>query len=161
MDFFGKLGEAIVETGKDVSQKATDLTEITKLKMDIRSREDFVRKQFTEMGKQYYELHKEDAEPLFEEVGLITDALLKIEELRNEIAERKGKKLCPSCGAANDTDALYCNQCGAKCEAAATEEAFEAEDADLAEETEFSEVTEDVEFMAVSEDAETKEDLES
>ena len=63
MDFFGKLGETLTETGKDVSQKVTDLTEITKLKMEIRSKEDSVRRQFTEIGKQYYELHKDDAEP--------------------------------------------------------------------------------------------------
>lgn len=122
MDFFGKLGETLTETGKDVSQKVTDLTEITKLKMEIRSKEDSVRRQFTEIGKQYYELHKDDAEPLFEEISLINETLQKIEELRGEVAERKGKKICPSCGAPNDAEASFCNKCGAKCETVCEED---------------------------------------
>ena len=113
--------------GKDVTQKVTDLTEITKLRMDIRSKEDTVRKCYTEIGKQYYELHKEDEEPLFEEVALITEMLQKIEELQGEIAERKGKKVCSICGAPNDMDALFCNKCGAKCETKFHEETKDAD----------------------------------
>ncbi len=139
MDFFGKLGETITETGKDVSQKVTDLTEITKLRMDIRNKEDFVRRQYTEIGKQYYEMHKDDAEPIFEEVALITETLLKIEELRSGIAERKGKKLCPVCSAPNDADALYCNKCGNKCEFV------------YAEDVEGSEEAEDMEIIDIEE----------
>jgi hypothetical protein len=128
MDIFGKIGETITETSKDVSQKVTDLTEITKLRMDIRNKEEFVRRQYSEIGKQYYEMHKDDAQPLFEEITLITETLQKIEELRSGIAERKGKKLCPVCSAPNDADALYCNKCGNKCEFvyAEDEEDFDA-----------------------------------
>lgn len=149
MEFFEKLGETITEAGKDVTQKVTDLTEITKIKMDIRSKEESVRRNYAEIGRQYYELHKDDEEPLFEEVALITEALQKIEELRGEIAGRKGKKICPSCGAPNDIDALFCNKCGAKCENADTEET-------AAEEAEFVEVEEDVEIKEDTE-AEDKE----
>lgn len=42
MEFFDKLSETIVSAGKDVGQKAKDVSEIAKLKMDIRSKEDFV-----------------------------------------------------------------------------------------------------------------------
>ncbi len=130
MDILGKIGETITETSKDVSQKVTDLTEITKLRMDIRNKEDFVRRQYSEIGKQYYEMHKDDAQPLFEEITLITETLQKIEELRSGIAERKGKKLCPVCSAPNDADALYCNKCGNKCEFVYAEEDFDAADAE-------------------------------
>lgn len=129
MDILGKIGETITETGKDVTQKVTDLTEITKLRMDIRNKEDFVRRQYAEIGKQYYEMHKDDAQPLFAEITLITETLQKIEELRSGIAERKGKKLCPVCSAPNDADALYCNKCGNKCEFVYAED---EEDFDLA-----------------------------
>lgn len=73
MDFFSKLGDAITETGRDVSQKVSEMTGIAKLNMEIRSKEDFVQKQYTQIGKQYYEMHKEDQEPFFEEMKLITD----------------------------------------------------------------------------------------
>ena len=154
MDILGKIGETITETSKDVSQKVTDLTEITKLRMDIRNKEDFVRRQYSEIGKQYYEMHKDDAQPLFEEITLITETLQKIEELRSGIAERKGKKLCPVCSAPNDADALYCTKCGNKGEfvyaeddedldaagdAAENMEPSEAVDADAAEDIKIAE----------------------
>ena len=92
MTFFTKLGETISATGKDVSQKAKELTEIAKLNMDVKTKEDFVVKQYMEIGKQYFELHKDDEEPFFEEIGLIKDALSEIDQLKAEIAELKGKK---------------------------------------------------------------------
>ena len=54
MEFFDKLSETIVSAGKDVGQKAKDVSGIAKLKMDIRSKEDFVEKQYAELGKAYY-----------------------------------------------------------------------------------------------------------
>lgn len=122
MDFFNKLGDVISETGKDVSQKVSDLTGIARLNMDVRKREDFVKKQYTEIGKQYYELHKEDEEPFFEEIKLIRETLQEIDELKIQIADLKGKKKCPACGTVNEGDAVYCTKCGAKCESIFQEE---------------------------------------
>ncbi len=123
MDFFNKLGDTISGIGKDVSQNVADLTGIARLNMDIRKREDFVRKQYTEIGKQYYDLHKEDNEPFFEEINLITEALQEIEQLKAQIAELKGKKKCPVCGAVNEGEAMYCMKCGARCESIFEEDA--------------------------------------
>lgn len=116
MTFFTKLGETISATGKDVSQKAKDLTGIAKLNLDMKAKEDFVQKQYMEIGKQYFELHKEDDEPFFEEMTLIKDTLKEIEQLKSDIADLKGQKKCMACGAIIEQDALYCNKCGAKCE---------------------------------------------
>jgi hypothetical protein len=49
-----------MSAGKDVGQKAKDVSGIAKLKMDIRSKEDFVEKQYAELGKAYYEKHKDE-----------------------------------------------------------------------------------------------------
>ena len=49
MDFFSKLGETITETGKDVSQKAKELTELAKLNMSMKKKEEFVQKQYLEI----------------------------------------------------------------------------------------------------------------
>ena len=122
MTFFTKLGETITATGKDVSQKAKELTGIAKLNLDIKAKEDFVERQYMEIGKQYFGLHKEDEEPLFEEIALIRDTLQEIEQLKAEIDDMKGKKKCPSCGATVGQDDAYCNKCGAKCESIFEEE---------------------------------------
>ena len=139
MTFLTKLGETISATGKDVSQKAKDLTGIAKLNLDVRAKEEFVERQYAEIGKQYYELHKDDEEPFYEEITLIKDSLKEIEQFKSEIADLKGKKKCPACGAVVEQDAAFCNKCGAKCESIFEEEEIitpdtqETEDADTPE----------------------------
>lgn len=121
MDFFSKLGDTISATGKDVSKKARDLTGLAKLNMDVRAKEEYILKQYGEIGKQYYEQHKEDAEPAFEEIALIKEAMEEIEVLKSEIAQMKGLKKCPACGAVLELDAVFCNKCGVKYEEAEKE----------------------------------------
>lgn len=145
MDFFNKLGDVISETGKDVSQKMADLTGIARLNMDVRKREDFVKKQYLEIGKQYYDLHKEDGEPFFQEINLIRETLQEIEELKAQIAELKGKKKCSVCGAVNEDEAMYCIKCGAKCESIFEEDVPEKEQMDEVEEIILEEVKKDTE----------------
>ena len=53
MEFFEKLGDTIVNVGKDVTQKAKDVSGIAKLKLDIKSKEDFIKEQYIELGKIY------------------------------------------------------------------------------------------------------------
>ena len=116
MDFFSKLGDTISATGRDVSQKAKDLTGLAKLNMDIRAKEEYVLRQYTEIGKQYYEQHKEDTEQVFGEMPLITEALAEIEAMKNEIVELKGLKKCRSCGAVLNIEDVFCTKCGTKYE---------------------------------------------
>lgn len=116
MDFFTKLGDTISATGKDVSKKAKDLTGLAKLNMDVRAKEEYVLKQYTEIGKRYYEQHKDDTEPAFGEIVLIKEAMEEIEALKGEIAQLKGLKKCSACGAVMELDAVFCNKCGAKYE---------------------------------------------
>jgi len=100
MEFFDKLSETIVSAGKDVGQKAKDVSEIAKLKMDIRSKEDFVEKQYAELGKAYYEKHKdeenaetEEKTPEQEHFFLITEALGEIERMRAEVFKLQGAEM--------------------------------------------------------------------
>ena len=44
MDFFDRMGEKLVTAGKDVTQKAKDLSGIAKLNFDIKAKEDFIEK---------------------------------------------------------------------------------------------------------------------
>jgi len=61
MDFFDRMGEKLVTAGKDVTQKAKDLSGTAKLNFDIKAKEDFIEKQYAQIGKLYYEDHKEEA----------------------------------------------------------------------------------------------------
>lgn len=150
MDFFTRLGETISTTGKDVSQKAKDLTGIAKLNLEIRSKEEFVLRQYTEIGKQYFELHKEDAEPLFAEITAINEAMAEMEELESRIADLKGQKKCQVCGAILDSEANFCIKCGAKCESIFEDE----EDSEDVETVAFTEAPEEAEDVKEPEEAE-------
>ncbi|WP_075717424.1 zinc ribbon domain-containing protein [Roseburia sp. 499] len=121
MDFFSKLGDTISATGKDVSKKARDLTGLAKLNMDLRAKEEYILRQYQEIGKQYYEQHKEDTESAFGEIALIKEAMEEMEAIKGEIAELKGMKRCQSCGTPLNIDDVFCKKCGAKYEEPETE----------------------------------------
>ena len=115
MEFFDKLSETIVSAGKDVGQKAKDVSGIAKLKMDIRSKEDFVEKQYAELGKAYYEKHKDEEEgEEAEQFFLIREAVEEIERMKAEVLRIQGSAECPKCGAKMPEGAVYCSNCGTK-----------------------------------------------
>lgn len=115
MDFFDKLGESLAEVGRDVGQKAKDVSEIAKLKLDIRSKEDYVEKQFAALGRAYFEKNKdvegiEEAEQFF----LIKEAQEEIERMKAEVLRIQGTEECEQCGAKMPENAAFCSNCGAK-----------------------------------------------
>ena len=48
MSFFDEMKESLVSAGKDVSQKAKEVSGVAKLKLDVKSKEDYVEKQYAE-----------------------------------------------------------------------------------------------------------------
>ena len=116
MDFLNKLGETLASAGKDVGQKAKDLSGAAKLTIDIKSKEDYVQRMYAEIGRQYYEDHKNETEGLYEEMALVKEALEVIADMKKELQSLKGEKTCPRCGEKVGEDDAYCRSCGAKME---------------------------------------------
>ncbi len=115
MEFFDKLGESLITAGKDVSQRAKDVSEIAKLRLDIKAKEDYVAKQYVALGQAYYENHKdeeglEEAEQMF----LIREALEEISRMRAELQKLRGTSECGNCGAQMPEGAVFCSSCGAR-----------------------------------------------
>ena len=107
MAFFDKLGETIVNVGKDATQKAKDLSGVAKLNLDIKAKEDYVQRQYTELGRIYYEEHKTESEvDGAEHFELIKEALEEIERMKLEIMELRGTELADG--------AEFCSACGEK-----------------------------------------------
>ena len=71
MDFFDRMGEKLVTAGKDVTQKAKDLSGTAKLNFDIKAKEDFIEKQYAQIGKLYYEDHKEEADGAYGQLTMV------------------------------------------------------------------------------------------
>ena len=62
MDFLGKLGSK----GRDAVNSAKDMAEVASLRGRIRSLEEIIDTQYQEIGKHYYELNGETADPIYQ-----------------------------------------------------------------------------------------------
>ena len=86
-DLAGKAGEG----AKNLADKAKDMGRIAKLNMEIASEKENMRKAFTEIGRMYYDAHKDDPDTLFiqlcEEIAL---AEKNVADKENEISLLKG-----------------------------------------------------------------------
>lgn len=118
MAFFDSMKETLTTAGKDVSQKAKEVSAVTKLKLEIRSKQESLDKAYIALGKRCYELHQEgnSIEPTQEEITEISTLTEEIANLNEEILKLQGSCACPQCGAILPDNTAFCNKCGAKIE---------------------------------------------
>ena len=91
MNFFEKVGETVTSKGKEVADKAKDMAEIAGLRSQINTCEEVIRKNYTEIGRLYYEQSGEAEYNDFPEQCLaITNARSGIRALEEKIREIKG-----------------------------------------------------------------------
>ena len=115
MELFDKLGDTIVSVSKDATQKAKDISDLARIRMEIRSKQDYLNKLFLEIGRIYYDAHKDDEEKEFkEEMLLVKDAQEALEELKQQLGQIKGMVKCTECGNDMPMEADYCSKCGTK-----------------------------------------------
>lgn len=115
MAFFESMKETLTTAGRDVSQKAKEVSGVAKLKLDIKSKEDALNKEYIALGKRYYEMNKE-GEVADAEIANISTLLNEIADLKDEILRTQGACTCPKCGATLPNGTAFCSKCGAKVE---------------------------------------------
>ncbi len=90
--FLDKVSVAINNAANDLTDKAKEVTEVSALKGQLRSQEKIMENMYLEIGKQYYELHKDDEEDTFAaQIQNITTAKQTAERLRDDIDVIKAK----------------------------------------------------------------------
>ncbi|MCM1257827.1 MAG: zinc ribbon domain-containing protein [Roseburia sp.] len=114
MSFIDKLGDSIVSMSKDVGQKAKEASGIAKLKLDIRIKQEYVKEQYAQLGKVYYEAHKDEDVPEKQQFEKIAEALDEIDQMELQVLELKKARRCPNCGVEASDTAEFCSNCGAK-----------------------------------------------
>ena len=114
MDFISDVAKKAGKAGKDALNKAGDMKDTVKFKMEIRSKEEFIEHQYAEIGKRIFEEEKDKETSPHEEVFLIKRTLEEIEELKSEIARLKGLEKCSHCGADIEEGFNFCPKCGEK-----------------------------------------------
>ena len=128
MDFFDKLGDRLIEVGREVSDRARDVSDSTKIQYDIRKKKQDLDDLYKGLGKKFFEENKDSDD---EKIAAIRDAISEIEDMEKRVADLKGGRRCSKCGAVVPMDSGYCNKCGAKLD----DSIFEDEDAKESEET--------------------------
>ena len=91
----GRAADKSVEIAKVCSEKAKIVGRITKLRTEVAMEKDAQRKQFLELGKRYYETHKDNPAPSLlqavEDLKLsqeaVTQKLEEIYTLKKELAD--------------------------------------------------------------------------
>ncbi len=91
MDFLNKLGDTISAQGKIVADKAKETTEVLRLKSQISTCEEVIKKNYLEIGRLYYEQYGAAPEALFEkQCQAVANARTGIQELQEKIDEVRG-----------------------------------------------------------------------
>ena len=129
-----KVADSTKEFADKAADKAKDASRIAKLTLEINSEKDVIKKAYSEIGKLYYETHKDDPEGFFIQLcDEVTLAQENIAAKEAEIAELKA-------GSDDEDDSITVE----------FEEIVEAEEP-CCEETDFADAGED-EKAPVSED---------
>jgi RNA polymerase subunit RPABC4/transcription elongation factor Spt4 len=113
--FFDDLGETLSRTAREFGERAESFYEKQKLRNQIILEERAAEKTFTDLGKAIYKRYSagEEFDSKIEDLCKRIDQYYqKVEELKNTVAGKDGKKVCPSCGKTIDSDSLFCPACG-------------------------------------------------
>lgn len=111
--FLEELGKTLADKGKEAADKAREVTEVLQLKAQINSEKNRIKDAYSNIGRLYYEKHKDDEEsPYAGEFAVIFECLRRIEKMEEMISKLEGTKTCPECGEKVPKDATFCSRCG-------------------------------------------------
>lgn len=127
-DFFSEFGETLHQAAKEFSAKTDNFFESQKIRNRINGEQKQIDQCLKDIGNIVYKKFVE-GEPLHEDIASlceeITDHKVAIAKMRENMARKKGEKICGACGAALPKEALFCLQCGAECKEEPEEETVE------------------------------------
>jgi hypothetical protein len=91
MDFLEKVGDTISAKGREAVDKAKVLAEIASLKGQIATCEEVIKKNYLEIGKEYFEEYSDVPDAPFEkQCTAIRNAKNGVREMQARIDELKG-----------------------------------------------------------------------
>lgn len=132
MEFIDTIVKTLSEVSQTTIKKGKDVKNIAKLNLTISDEERKIERNYIEIGRLFYEMHKDDCEKEFAEfIVSIDESKEKIKQCNEEIKELKGIIKCPGCDAEIMGNLAYCPHCGFKIEQEEPEEECQEESADV------------------------------
>lgn len=111
--------EDVVCKAKELSEaaanKALDIADVTKLKIELAENEKAIRKTYETIGRLAYIAAREgqeDADTTAELMTQIDELNAENASLVDKIDRYRNRKTCSACGTANEETAAYCKRCG-------------------------------------------------
>ena len=104
------------EGAEKVGQKTSDFVEVTRMKMHIAELEKEIAATYEGLGRLVYDAEKsgqDSADMVRACIENIDELQADVDALRDQLFAFKHMQKCAECGAINDEDAAFCNQCGA------------------------------------------------
>lgn len=123
MDILNKISDSLVSAGKEVTEKAKDMTDAGRLQYDISKKKSEINDKYRALGRKYYAEHRDEKD---DGVVAITAALEELHDMERRLADVKGGIRCDKCGAIVPNGSSFCGKCGAK-----VGNIFEDEDEDI------------------------------
>ena len=147
-DFFDGLVKTFSKTTRELGARAEQTIETQKIRNKIAGEERIIEKIKVDMGDIIYRRH-EAGDGIDSELSSlcqeIDQHLLKIREFKDNAANLKGQKICPSCEREVDMSVSFCPYCGTPCPKPEPTEVVEdaEDDGSLEQESEVAEETGD------------------
>lgn len=114
-DRFEEISKTITSAAEAVSKKTGSFIEVQRLRGQIHSSERNVSRNYKDLGKIIFSRYAA-GETVDDEVAIICEEISQIQaaigEYKEELAQKRGCRICPSCDAEVPMDALYCMKCG-------------------------------------------------
>ncbi len=117
MGLFENAVNTARSAAKSVGKKAEEVLDLSRNRLSISELENKLESSYASLGMLYYNyLENGTTDPGREQalVHEIDETNAAIKELRENINELRNRVTCPACAAANDPDAVFCSQCGAR-----------------------------------------------
>lgn len=129
MAFWDNLSKKASEAADKVAQQAKVISETAKLNSAVSEEERKINTNYSEIGKLYVSMHKDDCEEAFAAmVAAIAESEAKIVDYKEQIKVIKGVQVCEKCLAEMPRGTAFCSACGAAMPKVEEEVAVEAEE---------------------------------
>ena len=105
------------QMSRSVSGMSKNASEVSNLRKKIAYERERIQEVMQEIGELYYESQEKELTKLKELCADIDDRKRRIQSMRLELQQMKGKRVCPGCGMQFDEkyQFAFCGKCGAKC----------------------------------------------